>query len=260
MRCSVDSGASSCFAGTLASRSMSSCCPGIARGYGIQARTVLPAGTASASTVSVWVTRTRCGSTLLRPLAKAALRTAAWCGCGLSSGPSPIGGSFGSRRARACALRRNRLEGERLKYSLRPSITWCSNRPASSQAANSASRRSGICLRTRVFDLCAVEREIEQDAAHAFALEGERLAFLGRQARLAQRLRDARFGRLEVTGVDQFDHLRIAAPRAGFRAPRREARQRQQQAGARGHEQPLRLQASVCRLVHAVAYPGPMVV
>ena len=72
---SAASGATCAPPGTLPSRRMSCCCPGMARGYGIQARTVSPAGTASALTVSDWVTRTRRGATLLVAPACARLST-----------------------------------------------------------------------------------------------------------------------------------------------------------------------------------------
>ncbi len=47
----ADSGASWCLSGELLTKRMFSCWPRSCRGYGIQARIVSPAGTASASTV-----------------------------------------------------------------------------------------------------------------------------------------------------------------------------------------------------------------
>jgi len=52
------------------------------------------------------------------------------------------------------------------------------------------------------------EREIDEDAPHAFALEGERRPVGGRERGLRQRLRDVRFGRTELTGVDELLDLR----------------------------------------------------
>src|SRR5690348_15147656 len=98
---------------------MSSCCPGMDCGYGIHAPTVLPAGTAPASTMSDCVTSTRCGITLVRPLERAAPMTL-WSYAVTALvilGGSPLGskGVCTLRIALASGLRRNRFEGERLK-------------------------------------------------------------------------------------------------------------------------------------------------
>ena len=110
----------------------------------------------------------------LRPLRQGRVADRrAWCGCGRSIGPSPIGGSFGSRRARASRLRRNRLEGARLKYSVRPSIILVLEQ-AGRVPARRIRRRAGpgsACARGSS-TCCVVEGEVEQDPAHAFALEG----------------------------------------------------------------------------------------
>src|SRR5690606_31415323 len=50
-----------------------------------------------------------------------------------------------------------------------------------------------------------VEAEVEQDAAHAFALEFERGALVGTERGVREGGGDRGLGTLEVTGVDQVD-------------------------------------------------------
>ncbi len=184
---------------------MSSCWPGTARGYGIQARTVSPAGTASASTVSdlrhAHAARQHAAAVFGQ---RSTRRSRADGRSTTAIGPSVIGVCT-ARRATASGLRRNRLQGERLKYSVLPSMTWCSNRPGCVPLGELGVGEVGDLLAHARLDVVGAEGEVEQDAAHAFALERERVPRVGGQAGLRQGAGDRRVGGLEVAGVDLGD-------------------------------------------------------
>jgi hypothetical protein len=165
----VLAGATRALPGVLPSHCTCSCWPGISRGYGIQARTVSPAGTASAFTVSDWVNSMRCGSTEALPLCSAAASTRV-VRVEHFVGPGAGIGASARRRARASSLSRNRFDGARLKYQRVPSMSDArSGRagpsariPRRSDRESSAARQPWRRLR---------RGKIQADAAHALALE-----------------------------------------------------------------------------------------
>ena len=182
---------------------MSSCWPGIERGNGIQALTVSPAGTASAWTVSAWVMRRRRGSTLSRCVARAASITARWWGLIVSIG---------------LPTKRLRIDAPRAGLGAEPEQVGGGAVEVQPLAVDVHALQQALSIPARKFrigeigDLPAqafahlrrILVEVERDAAHAFALEGEHAGI--KRGGIGQCAFDLGAGAGEVAPVDAGDH------------------------------------------------------